>query len=366
MSTKDNKTGDAEFDAFLQHEGELAAWLQTLPQPAPSAALDAAILADAEAALMRQPMAANDAHIPQAGRRPSFIARWKIPLGLAASVLLALPLALRLWNAPASQDAAIVIAAAPAVSEPAPPLAAQDTQVSAAPDRSKAEQAAAPMPPVVARSVARKEPAHPRADQPVSTENRSEPPTVLAQAEIPELKSGTIAAAPSPQAAPAPATVARSAAAATDAPRAEADQPKLAGVLRARSAPAAPIVAESTANAVAEKADSGHAKAEQALPPLAQSSSAAAAPAIPAAAPPAPAGIAGAAVATGQAAPLLADLQKDKAATEAPTSWLARIDKQIKAGRQKEALEEWTRFRQMYPNYSVPKPLLKQIDDLKK
>ena len=70
----------------------LHALLASLPQPAPSSALDAAILADAEKAL-HQPAAANDSadgvlRTLPVKKAPDYLQRWRIPLGLAAAVLL--------------------------------------------------------------------------------------------------------------------------------------------------------------------------------------------------------------------------------------------------------------------------------------
>ena len=74
------------------HDEELNALLASLPQPAPSSALDAAILADAEKAL-HQPVAANDSadgvlRTLPAKKSPDYLQRWRIPLGLAAAMLL--------------------------------------------------------------------------------------------------------------------------------------------------------------------------------------------------------------------------------------------------------------------------------------
>ncbi|MDO8073480.1 hypothetical protein O3299_18265 [Janthinobacterium sp. SUN176] len=74
------------------HDEELNALLASLPQPAPSSALDAAILADAEKAL-QQPAAANDSadgvlRTLPAKKAPDYLQRWRVPLGLAAAVLL--------------------------------------------------------------------------------------------------------------------------------------------------------------------------------------------------------------------------------------------------------------------------------------
>ena len=74
------------------NDEELNALLASLPQPAPSSALDAAILADAEKAL-HQPAAANDSadgvlRTLPAKKSPDYLQRWRVPLGLAAAVLL--------------------------------------------------------------------------------------------------------------------------------------------------------------------------------------------------------------------------------------------------------------------------------------
>ncbi|MGK5062252.1 hypothetical protein [Janthinobacterium sp. LB3P112] len=74
------------------NDEELNALLASLPQPAPSSALDAAILADAEKALPK-PAAANDSadgvlRTLPAKKSPDYLQRWRVPLGLAAAVLL--------------------------------------------------------------------------------------------------------------------------------------------------------------------------------------------------------------------------------------------------------------------------------------
>lgn len=78
---------------------ELTALLASLPQPSPSAELDAAILADAETALATPvaaipvAMAANDSADGAVRTLPlkkstDYLTRWRIPLGLAAAVVL--------------------------------------------------------------------------------------------------------------------------------------------------------------------------------------------------------------------------------------------------------------------------------------
>ena len=85
MNTHDQDNDDL-------HDEELKALLASLPQPAPSSALDAAILADAEKTLP-QPVAANDSadgvlRTLPVKKAPDYLQRWRIPLGLAAAVLL--------------------------------------------------------------------------------------------------------------------------------------------------------------------------------------------------------------------------------------------------------------------------------------
>ena len=82
-----------------QHDEELTALLAALPQPSPPAELDAAILADAQQALatpvavIPAAMAANDSANGVVRTLPvrkttDYLTRWRIPLGLAAAVLL--------------------------------------------------------------------------------------------------------------------------------------------------------------------------------------------------------------------------------------------------------------------------------------
>jgi hypothetical protein len=46
--------------------------------------------------------------------------------------------------------------------------------------------------------------------------------------------------------------------------------------------------------------------------------------------------------------------------------WLQKIGQLLKAQHNKEALEEWKKFRQVYPDFAVDKSLQKQIDGLQK
>ena len=120
----DEKITDAELDAFLRGDDALSRELQALTQPAPSAQLDAAILAQAQS-LMEQggsvrPAAANDAgpKAPIAPWRPG--PRWRVPTGIAAA-LVAGVLAQQTWHSQRDVDGVggLPLPAAPAPSQPA-------------------------------------------------------------------------------------------------------------------------------------------------------------------------------------------------------------------------------------------------------
>ncbi len=85
----DDDMSDDEFDAFLNGTDALSRRLQALPQPSSSAQLDAAILARVESALAQENRApaANDAVDNSPKLAPSFGRRWRIPTGIAASLL---------------------------------------------------------------------------------------------------------------------------------------------------------------------------------------------------------------------------------------------------------------------------------------
>lgn len=86
---------DAAFEDFLKGEGDLARQLQGLPQPPVPEALSAAILARAAADLgdgARAGVSANDALHGGTAAPPArhYLRRARVPMGLAASVVLAL------------------------------------------------------------------------------------------------------------------------------------------------------------------------------------------------------------------------------------------------------------------------------------
>ena len=87
----DEMGDDAEFDAFLKGEGDLARRLQAMPQPGPSAELDAAIVGRVRASLAPAGReAANDPADPGPQPARGLGLRWRIPAGIAATVLVGL------------------------------------------------------------------------------------------------------------------------------------------------------------------------------------------------------------------------------------------------------------------------------------
>ena len=146
------------------HDEELNALLAALPQPSPPGELDAAILADAERALatpLAKPLAANDSangvlRTLPAKKSTDYLARWRIPLGLAAAVLLT-------FNLVGGDFFGHKTAQFPVVGEPRdPPMApaAADMAPAPAPMQAEAMRAA----PVVRGAMTAPAPAAPKLD----------------------------------------------------------------------------------------------------------------------------------------------------------------------------------------------------------
>ncbi|OFA06887.1 hypothetical protein [Duganella sp. HH101] len=151
MNPQDH-TDDAAFEDFLKGEGDLARQLQRLPQPPVPEALSAAILARAAADLgdgARAGASANDAvhgGAPVAPPARHYLRRARVPLGLAASVVLALFMVRGLmpqaFEPGVRQDGVVQESAPPAakMAEVAPNRDVAETTVAIA------EPAAAPVP----------------------------------------------------------------------------------------------------------------------------------------------------------------------------------------------------------------------------
>lgn len=268
MNTHDqdnDKPNDAPIDE------ELNALLASLPQPAPSSALDAAILADAEKALQK-PAAANDSadgalRTLPAKKSPDYLQRWRVPLGLAAAVLLTVNLIGVDWFG--SKPAQFPVVGEPVTQEVVPaaapvPQAAESTAAAPAP-RAMAKMAAKPAPPA--------------------------PP---APASFPTPQTVAVAPPAPPAPPPAPATAMSEAMEQQAALQAESSLQRQAPVpVAARAAPMPPPA----------KLDAG--------------------------------------------------------------VWLVKIDALLKAGEGTLAHEEWTAFRQAYPDYPVAEELRQRLEKQK-
>ena len=266
MNTHDQDNDDL-------HDEELKALLASLPQPAPSGALDAAILADAEKALP-QPVAANDSadgvlRTLPVKKAPDYLQRWRIPLGLAAAVLLTVNLIGVDWFG--SKPAQF-----PVVGEPVTQEVMQEAAPVIAPAAAPATEFA-PLPPA---------------------------PRAMAKA----------APRPPAQAEPAPASVS------VPAPAPPAPPPP----------PAMREAMEQQAAMQAESSLQRQAPAQRAL------------------AMPAPV--------AAKSAPLPPPAKLDASV------WLVKIDALLKAGEAALAQEEWTAFRQAYPDYPVAEELRQRLE----
>lgn len=201
MSSHDTHTrDDAEFDLFLERSGELAQQLQSLPQPEPSAQLDAAILARAEKNLAAGSRlaneASNDAVIPGARPvRPIFFQRMQVPMGLAASVMVAVLVTLQ-WEARSPDDMPVLVAQAPQAEEWPEPRAAAKR-----PPTTSAESPTVPSP------VPRSEADTSALNRQESAEQREAERFRIAQAEMAERERSAAPVDPAPAAASTSAPV---------------------------------------------------------------------------------------------------------------------------------------------------------------
>ena len=300
---------DAEFDNFLQGRGELVKQLKALSQLTPSAALDAAILASAKAAVAQaeraKQAAAND---PVSPRKPGFVSRFRVPLAMAASLMVAVLVAVQ-WHAQSEYPESIQVAQAPAA-EPAPASVAAAPQVAQADTKEKATTDAA----------AKNEPAVP----PLATAKQS------------NAANESRALASDKKAASQAAANAVAANQALKAERSEATPTQLA------------------------QADASHMRYKS----MAMQEQKAAAPA----APPASANLSKETVGTATAAAIAATPAESLAKPESQEkqkAWLAQIEGLIKADARNDALAEWAKFEKSYPDYPVPEALKAKIKALK-
>ncbi|AMP14327.1 hypothetical protein [Collimonas pratensis] len=337
MSEDSKRLDDAEFEAFLQGHGELARQLQGLPQPSPSAALDAAILAQAETLLKTEtplPQAANDALSGKAGKpaKPRFLMRWSTQLGMAACMVLAVLATLRWQTEPGTQS---YDTAPPAEPAPPPPASA------AAPSEKSLE-------PVEKKAQAKPELVRPKAI------TRSAPPVAKAAPEVkPPVPAQDTQAAPAPTPAPAPFASRENYAV---SPPQLASPEHVPSRARAIVVPQAPAAANPP-SAIADPAATYSPAPAPIVPPPVYS---------PAPAPVVASGATATAAPTESASAPGATLSGKQESPERAVAWLSAIDEMLKAGLRQDALEEWDKFKRAYPNYPVPEKLRAQIRLLQK
>lgn len=492
MSAKDIKhETDQEFEDFLLGQGDLASLLQNLPQPAPSAELDARILRDAEIALANTAGAtpsaddsapssqknssapathasavsgailskannvANAANDPaaQPGLRPpaSFFSHWRYPLGLAATLVFTMSVTLSVWRGQSLQEtppvliagdngpdtpAAAASAAVPPASAglPAPATSAKDgaakeEAVKGAAIRADAKTgAAAPSPaaPVElakaqdAKRDATTEPARPAdelAQQPLKKAKRMamDSSPVLAEAASQEKAQAPASsqiqaqgqvlasAQENKQMAREDESVNRQANEALAQSRMQQARHNHAQQMQDKSQNRAQEQAQNRAQeqtlnrgqnqALESRAMAARARARveaEAEADMADSAPAqvAAAPARTYASPPPPAvearpvpearpapanvqaGIDPNRVSRAEASPVhitgaLHAPAKPAAPKEAPQAWFERIEKLLKDGKRKEALDEWQKFQVTHPAFVVPAATLKELEALR-
>lgn len=370
--------------------------------------------------------AANDATGPEGhGKPPSFLWRWKLPLSLAASILFAIPVVMQQNQQPYSNEPVIV--AAPNAPVPqakdnaALPELAQADMAKQDKLAAKAEATPAPAaatapvptarvrdaaPPVMEASKAKESKDSndarlasaakttgelKRAEQPAEPVTPSAPPPPVMVAAAPEPARVTVTgSAIRRQEVPAAAAPATNGASNGEekpvadnqyASNAKMRAPSLgANSVRAEAAGTLAKTSEAEARSPAAIADkpvqlasrnasfadaNGNLKAESAsaekkagMPAAAPFPAAQPVPRIVMAAPPVNAVPPPATTAT--------------VAPEAPETlpgahdWLQKIEQLLKKHRNKEALEEWRKFRAIYPGFVVDASLQKQIDALQK
>ena len=397
-----NEKFERDFEAFLQQDGqsELDALYRKLPRPEPDARLDAAVLAMAHRALNPQLVAT-----PHAGVRTSAArrrARWLPALGAAATAVFAIGVALKMgpqWaergaNAPAApaaarDDGVVHVRAldepAPAAPPPpaSPPPPPQSSAASAPPARQEALRAApkpsVPPPATVQKSV-------PAAAAPA--------PALKAETELgrKELEKVDNVATPSaaPQAFPAQQarqpemdSVERKQAIAEGAWQRLHDTDAAGGAAAAGAVRNGNAVEEKKPAATAATAPAPEVRAKAAASLSGQASQRSTAAVEEQQAPPADvatvtgAGIrsappesASATAPAERAAGRDAKLQQDRTRREAPArsysaetlrnarlypeSWVAAIQRLIRAGRHDDARENLELFRTKYPSYHLP------------
>jgi hypothetical protein len=295
---KDDMNDDAEFDAFLKGEGDLARRMRGVAQPEPGAALDAAILASARAAIAQEvrPRAANDSGTAPAPRRATAMGwRWRVPAGIAATVLVGV------FAQQSFESGGELNTSTAQVSAEMPGVAAPEQRVMAdapAPAAPQVEVAPAPAAPAVVVAPAPKV-----------------APRVRAESVLP-----APAPAPAPAFAPAPAPPLSYSGAPVAAPPFEP----------------APLQKSAPAPAVAADKEMAQMRERRAATEKVQVT-----------------GRSKRFEAAADAQNAVGGLMEEQAPAAA-RAWLDRIETLLGEGRRAEAAASWAKFREKYPEYPVP------------
>jgi len=308
---------DAEFDAFLKGEGELSRRLQAMSHTEPSAELDAAILNRARLAMAQEahPAAANDPATEPATPRlaPPFGYRWRVPVGIAAT-LLAGVFATQAFQQHAKQEEAAIpdlVQPTPVMVTPVEEKAAMpEMQVPSAAPMADSARGNAALPPA---KVVTPVPAEPvAAGKPMAMAPPPPPPA-------PVMEAAPAAAAP----APAPAAPAAPAPAPASPAPAPAPAPAMGG-----------LVAPETARAKVAASLAADADKRQAFAPAERTER--------------------------------VSVTGSRIKTPDSKSWLAEIERLLKEGDNEQALHEWQGFRAAYPRLKVAPELEAKLDALEK
>lgn len=320
---------DDQFDAFLKGEGALARRLQSLEQPAPPAALDAAILARARAAIAQQRApAANDSAAPARRHGAALGWYWRVPAGIAATILVGV-IARQSFEADKGM---------------------QDYDASAV-EAKMAPPAALPAPAADAAPRAGNE--APRAPAPAPVEVEGPPPQAVASGK-PRMPSGAAVqpaprarALPAPPAAPALVQIEEQIASGADREiTVETPRPANGAYSLARtpfSAAPAPAPAAPAPHQPAAAQASATAEAQLSQKAVSAPKS-------------------GRVTVTGSA------IKREEAALDAllpadtPAAMLERIEQLLAAGNQQAAVAAWKEMQRLHPVYPIPDAIREKLD----
>ncbi len=352
MSSFDMEPVDeAQFEAFLEGRDELSTLLRKMPQPKARAEVDAAIFAYV-AADLPAPTSVSTAgretiekNPPKAANQANFLQRWRVPLGLAASAMLAFPLLLLWQNGAFHQQKAEIAAEVEVAAASAPALEPQEKPAEAQtlPAAERAVQEVVLAPPVAATSVDKA--AKPQTE--VLAEKKAE--NDAASGKIAQESKGELALKAAREARNQAVALADQEARQIADARKQAEnleKQKIERELLAKADVEQFATAKKSKRGGNEEATSSYAGAAAPRAVAAAPAPAPAAPVMAAAAPPPPVA----------AAPA----SKSEAVAQ-PKAWLTLIEELLKANMQQEALEEWAKFRKTYPQFPVEPRLLEKI-----